>query len=51
MIQGPDRITDVMKTVEFGKWLYLIGDGLKKKKTDTRVCVVEKNDDLAFLEQ
>ena len=41
-----------MKSVEFGKWLYLIGDGLKKTTTtDTRVCVVEKSDDLSFLEQ
>ena len=39
-----------MKTVEFGKRLYLIGDG-HKKKTDTRVCVVEKSDDVPYLEQ
>ena len=38
-----------MKTVELGKRLYQIGEG--HKKTDTRVCVMEKSDDLAFLEQ
>ena len=31
--------------------VYLIGDGHKKTKTDTRVCLAEKSDDLAFLEQ
>ena len=38
-----------MKTAEFGKRLYLIGDE-HKKQTGTRVCVAEKSDDLAFLE-
>ena len=36
-----------MKTAEFGKRLYLIGDE-HKKQTDTRVCEAEKSDDLAF---
>ena len=36
-----------MKTAEFGKRLYLIGDGQERKKD----FVAEKSDDLAFLEQ
>ena len=40
-----------MKTAEFGKRLYLIGDGEERKKKQIQDFVAEKSDDLAFLEQ